>query len=616
MAKNIRKNKINNKDVSYLNRDFDSFRNELIRYARVHYGETVLDFSEASMAGMFVDLAAYVGDIMSFYQDHQFNELSLETAVEDKNIERLVRDSGVQITGSSPALVDVNLKVRVDALTNAAGAVVPDPNLMPIIRRGSVVASSSGIEFQLLEDVDFSEKDEAGELVALVEIGSADAQGIPKDYFLTMMGIFTSAKEIIETFAISDSFEPFRTITLKSKDVNEIIRVSDSDGDEYYEVENLTQDTVYIQQKNDLQDYLSVPQRLKMIPAPKRFETSTNRKSVKTTLRFGSGDENLFDEDVIPDPSEHAIKMYGDRKTLNFVSIDPNSFLSTTTLGISPRNTTLTIKYRAGGGVKHNVAASQIVSIRALITKFQESISSVQVSKIRASVTCINKTPAAGGEDQLTLQELRQIALSSQNAQGRIVTREDLMARVYSMPNRFGRVFRAGIRDNPSNPFSSHLHVLSRDAEGKLTFTSDSLKENLSIFLENYRLITDAIDIVDGKIINIGINYGLSCDPKFNTSIVLQSVNFKLQSYFDIRNFQIDQPIMLSELQNIILNTAGVVSMLSMNIVNLSGHVGANNYSDESYDPFRYKDRGILYPPPGSMFEVKYPDDDIKGRVK
>ena len=181
--------------------------------------------------------------------------------------------------------------------------------------------------------------------------------------------------------------------------------------------------------------------------------------------------------------------MYGDRKTLNFVSIDPNSFLSTSTLGISPRNTTLTIKYRAGGGVKHNVAASQIISVRSLITKFQESISSVQVSKIRASVTCINTSPAAGGEDQLTLRELRQIALSSQNAQGRIVTREDLMARVYAMPNRFGRVFRAGIRDNPSNPFSSHLHVLSRDAKGKLTFTSDSLKENLSVFLENYRLI-------------------------------------------------------------------------------------------------------------------------------
>ena len=160
------------------------------------------------------------------------------------------------------------------------------------------------------------------------------------------------------------------------------------------------------------------------------------------------------------------------------------------------------------------------------------------------------------------------------------------------------------------------MHVLSRDAKGKLTFTSDSLKENLSVFLENYRLITDAIDIVDGKIINIGLRYKVSCSPKFNTSIVAQSINFKLQDYFDIRNFQIDQPIMLSELQNIILNTAGVVSMLAMDVDNLTGTVGANSYSNESYDPYRYKDRGILYPPPGSMFEIKYPDDDIKGKVE
>jgi hypothetical protein len=616
MPKNIRKRKINFKDTTYLNRDFESFRNELIRYARVHYGDTILDFSEASLAGMFVDMAAYVGDIMSFYQDHQFNELSLETAVEERNIERLIRSAGVKITGASPSYVEVSLKLKIDAVAQTDGSTTPSAASLPVVRSGTVISSTSGVEFELLENIDFAEKDDDGELIATVEVASTNSDSVPTEYFLSRIGKFTSAKTIIETFIIPDIFKPFRTITLKNSDVNEIIRITDKDGDDYYEVDSLTQDTVYIKQKNDLADYLSVPERIKMIPAPKRFEKFTDRKSRKTTIRFGSGDEDVFDEDVVPDPSEHAVTFYGDRKSLPFVSIDPNKFLSTTTLGISPRNTTITVKYRSGGGVKHNVAASQITSVKSLITKFQTSVDPVTVSKIRSTVSCLNGTPAAGGENQLSLEEFRQIALSSQNAQSRIVTKEDLISRVYSLPNKFGRVFRAGVRDNPYNPFATHLHVLSRNASGKLEWTSSTLKENIGKFLENYRLITDAIDIVDGVIVNIGVDYSVSVDSKYNPDIVLQSVNFKLQEYFDIRNFQIDQPLMLSEIQNLIINTEGVVSMLEMDIISKEGTVGANSYTDVSYDPYQYKDRGILYPPPGGIFEVKFPNDDISGRVK
>ena len=177
-------------------------------------------------------------------------------------------------------------------------------------------------------------------------------------------------------------------------------------------------------------------------------------------------------------------------------------------------------------------------------------------------------------------------------------------------------MFRAGVRENPNNPFSTHLHVLSRDADGKLIFASDTLKENISQFLENYRLITDAIDIVDGQIINIGINYSITVSSKFNPDIVLQSVNVLIQEYMDIKNFQIDMPLYLSELQNLILNTEGVVSLLNMNIVSKEGVIGANMYTESSYDPHRFKDRGILYPSPGGIFEVKFPNDDIRGIVK
>ena len=200
----------------------------------------------------------------------------------------------------------------------------------------------------------------------------------------------------------------------------------------------------------------------------------------------------------------------------------------------------------------------------------------------------MNSEPAAGGENQLSLEEFRQIALASQNAQSRIVTKEDLISRVYSLPNKFGRVFRAGVRDNPYNPFATHLHVLSRNSSGQLEWTSSTLKENIGKFLENYRLITDAIDIVDGVIVNLGVEYSVSVDSKYNPDIVLQSINVKLQEYFDIRNFQIDQPLMLSEVQNLIINTEGVVSMLEMDITSKEGTVGANSYTDVSYNPYQY----------------------------
>lgn len=616
MARNIRKRKVNNKDISYLNRDFESFRNELVRYAKTHYSDTIQDYTESSLAGMFVDIAAYVGDTLSFYQDHQFNELSLETAVEEANIERLVRNSGIEITGASPAIVEIVLKIKVDAKVNSIGSYAPDASLLPIINNNSIFSSKKGINFELLENVDFSEVDENGELLATIDIAESNSNGFPLTYYVSKTGYATSGKTEVEEIPIGDTFVPFRQIVLGKSDISEIISIKDAEGDEYYEVKSLTQDTVYVRQKNDLPDFLSVPERLKLIPAPKRFERIFKSDSRNTSILFGSGNEDMFDEDVIPDPSEHAVKLFGDRKTLPFVTIDPNSFLSTSTLGISPKNTTLTIRYRHGGGVNHNVAANQVNAVKTLITKFQENTPTNKVASIRASLTCNNIQPASGGENPPTLKELRQLALSGQNSQGRIVTKEDLLARIYTMPNKFGRVFRAGIRNNPYNPFASHLHVVSRDDQEKLIHSSDSLKENLSKFLENYRLITDAIDIVDARIINIGVSYSITIDANESVDVTLQTVNAKLIEYFDIKNFQIDMPIIISEIQNIIQNTRGVISLLDFDIVGKPMTEGSNTYSEITFEALRYINRGILYPPPGGIFEVKYPNDDIKGRVR
>jgi len=391
--------------------------------------------------------------------------------------------------------------------------------------------------------------------------------------------------------------------------------VIDSSEDKYHEVESLTQDTVYERMENTRKDPELVQERIRVIPAPKRYIKFRSRTSGVTTLRFGAGNELKFDEDIIPDPSDHAIKLFGDRKTFSKISIDPNALLETNTLGISPRNTLLTITYRHGGGLDNNVPAGEIQSVKTLITKFNSSVPSSQVSEIRSTLSVTNRLPALGGENEPTLNELRTTAIFAKTSQGRVVTREDLIARVYSMPSNFGRVFRVSVRDNPSNPLSAQLHIISRDSLGKLILSPDVLKENLRLYLSQYRLISDAVDVLDAQIINLAFKYAVNTDAMSNPESVIQSINSSLKKYFKIENFQIDQPIMIGDIENIILNTRGVLSIGSIRFLNRIGTFENRQYSFESYSPIRNLDRGMLFPPRGGIFEFRHSNDDIIGRI-
>ena len=450
MARNIKKQIKIEKNVSYTSKDFLSLRNDLRRYTAVHFPSVLVDTSDSSLAGLLIDLAAYVGDNMTYYLDHQFNENSLERAVETENIERFVREAGVEVKGASPAIAPIKMTVNVPAVVEE-GEYFPNRDYLPKIKKESSFASNPGVDFYLLDDVDFAATNDDDELKASVEVGSVSS-GVPSSFDLTLTGFVTSGITSEETFPIDASFTPFRRITLNKDNVHEIISVKDSDDDEYYEVQSLTQSTVFQRMVNSRKDAEASPERLRLIHAPKRFVRERSSATGKTSLLFGSGNEEVFDEDIIPDPSEHAITLFGDKKVVDKVTIDPNSFLGTQTLGISPQNTTLTVRYRSGGGLDHNVGASQIVSIKSLITEFQIAVPTSIASAIRASISVTNVIPARGGEDEPTIEELRSIALFNQNAQNRVVTREDLIARVYSMPANFGRVYRVAVSDNPRNP--------------------------------------------------------------------------------------------------------------------------------------------------------------------
>jgi len=613
MAKNIKKEISKHKDISYSNRDFASIRNELKRFTTTHFNENIVDISDASLGGLLIDLAAYVGDVMSYYIDHQFNETSLETAIEEENVEKLIRATGVKIGGPGPAIVEVAFRIRVPA-TVISGQYVPNRAYLPKIKKETILTSTTGINFTLMDDINFAEVDEDNNLIATYKVGQLTGN-VPINFICELPGICTSSKTKKETFPIGNDLIPFRTLTLGQPDVTEITHVHDSDGDPYYEVESLTQDTVFRRFANSRSDAEYAPQRLHLQHAPKRFVTTRSSITKKTSLRFGAGDDMAFDEDIIPDPSEHAVTLYGDRQTTSKITIDPNSFLETQTLGISPRNTTITVMYRHGGALKHNVAAGSINSVKTLNTLFPTATPTSVATSIRSSLTVRNDTPAAGGEDAPSLEEMRTIAQFGRNSQNRVVTREDLLARVYSMPTNFGRIFRASVRDNPNNPQAAQLHIISRNAKGKLMLSPDTLKENLGLYLSKFRLVSDAIDILDASIINIGINYTVTVDASMNTDTTLNLINAKIGEYFQSKKWQIDQPIVTGEIENLILNTQGVVSLIELNFIGKHGTMNGMNYSETAYDTRRHMDRGYIFPLRGGMFELKFPNEDIVGKV-
>lgn len=598
------------KQRKFLNKDFDGFREDLYNYAKVHFPDKIKDFSETGLGGLFLELASYVGDVQSFYLDHQFHELSPETAVEARNIQAHIRSAGVEIVGSSPSVVNVTFSVEVPA-DNSVVPAVPMTSAMPLLYAGTQVQSQNGIQFELTEDIDFADVDNTGALLASVRISSRDTNNIVTAFVLERTEICISGFRSTESFSVNN-FEAFKKYTLGQENVTQVISVRDSQGNTYYEVGFLAQDTIYQALTNQNEDGDLVKENLQIIPCPYRFLRDMSIDTRLTTLTFGGGNAESLDNDIVPDPSEFALPLYG-KKTFSRFTLNPSNLLQTSTLGVIGTNTTITVEYRFGGGLSHNVGAGAISNIINLVLGFPRSPSTEVSAKVRQSLNARNDEPASGGEDAPNLDELKLRVAGARASQSRIVTKEDLLARVYTMPANFGRVFRASIRSNPNNPLSSLLYIISRNASGQLIVSPDSLKKNLAKYLNSYRMISDAIDVLDAQVINIQVEFVLVVDPDYNRALVLNNVLARLRQYFNIKYFEIDQPVVIDDIRNIIYNNTGILSLQSLNVRNISGIVGTRTYSDVQFDVTGNINRGLVIGPPGSIFEVRFKDNDLIG---
>ena len=619
------------KDVSYLGKDFGQFRTNLIEFTKQYFPNNYSDFNESSPGMIFIEMAAYVGDVLSYYTDTNLKESLLEQASEKSNVYELARSLGYEAKNMIPSIVKLDVYQIVPSI-GTGNNVKPDFNYALSIKTGMRIKQSTGnSQFRTLAPVNFaySSSYDATE----VTIYDTDTSTKTPTYYLLKKQVNAISGEVKTSTFTFQSPVAYDKIVLPDTNIIEILSVEESDGDNWYRVPYLAQDTIFepvpniIENDPELSVYRStVPYLLKLKKTSKRFITRT-RSDNRTELQFGAGISSNNDEEIIPNPDNVGNGLAGFRRDVD-VDIDPSNFLYTRTYGQAPSNTTLTVTYTVGNGISDNVPSNTINQINFI--EFFEDLNSTKSGAIlnyaKTTVAVNNEKPAAGGKTGDSIIEIKNNALANFATQNRLVTKDDYIIRAYSMPVNYGSVAKTYIVPDDQitqqdleisrtpNPLALNMYVLGYNENKQLVELNSAIKENLKTYLGYYRMLTDAVNIKNAFIINIGVDFKISVLPNYNSNDVLIRCIDALKTYFDIDKWQINQPIVKSEVLNILGNTKGVQSVFSVSFNNT--YDADLGYSGNIYDLSAADRKGIIYPSlDPSIFEVKFPNKDIVGQV-
>jgi hypothetical protein len=591
--------------IRYTSRDFDSIREDLVQYAKRYYPDTFKDFSEASFGSLMIDTVAYVGDMLSFYVDYQANESFLDSAVEPNNIIRLAREHGYKFKGPAAAVGDVTFYSLVPANSTGLG---PDVRYLPILKKGTMLASTAGGSYILTQDVRFDNPKNF-----IIAARTNPTTGIPTEYAVKSKGPVISGKYETKSFSIG-SFQKFRKVTIDDSRVVEIISVIDSEGHEYHEVEYLSHDVIYKSVPNkDSNTRDNAPSLMRPFTAPRRF--ITERKDGRVILQFGQGSDSLLATPKLSEPSNVVLQRFG-KSYVTDSSFDPSDLTGTDKLGIGPANTTLLITYRRNTANSANAAVGAIKKITTAKVEFNDmSISNnTTAASVIRSIECGNEEPINGSIGSPTVEEIRRRTIDFFPTQNRAVTAADYEALAYAMPSEFGAIKRCRIvRDQDSLKRNLNMYVLAEATDGSLTTANSALKQNLKEWLNRYRMINDTIDILDGKVVNLGIEFTILSDNDVNRYDVLSQA---LQDIRDkaVRSMFIGERFMITDVYKVLNATRGVADVISVKMTNKRG--GRYTQSGMDIDAFLSTDGRYLSCPDNVAFEIKYPLSDIKGTVK
>ena len=616
-----------NKEVRYLNKDFSQFRNNLIEFSKQYFPNTYQDFNESSPGMMFIEMASYVGDVMSYYVDSQFKESLLGYSEELRTLYAMAQSFGYKPRLSSPSTTTLEIFQLVPA-TGTGNNVAPDYNYALNIKAGTRVETADGVVFRTIEDCDM--RYDSARSVRDTEVFERDSETeTPTFYFIKKNVRAQSGNITSEDFSFGGA-KKYDKVLLSNPNVIEIISCVDSDGNNWSEVDSLAQDTIFDEIENTSgNDPLysansdSVPYMLRLKRVSKRF-VAHKRPDSKTELRFGAGISDNADEEIIPNPDNVGSNLPGSPTKL-FQEFDPSNFLKTNTYGQAPSNTTLTITYQFGGGAQDNVAAGRINKITGITFDIDETnLVSSTTSFVKTSVRASNIEASSGGMGAEGVEELRENIKAFFQAQNRAVTKEDYIVRTYALPDKFGNIAKAYIvqddvlseneeQETQPNPLALNLYILGLDTNRHLQNVNDAVKENLKVYLSRFRTVTDAVNIKNAFVINIGVDCNITTKGGFDHQIVIANVNERIKQFFNIDRWQINQPIILSELQNVITNEVeGVASVTNITITNDNTFSSIEGYSGNRYNIGSATIDGIVYPAKDpSIFEVKLPNKDI-----
>ena len=633
------------KEVRYLNKDFSQIRNNLIEFSKQYYPNTYKDFNESSPGMMFIEMASYVGDVMSYYVDSQFKESLLGYSEELRTLYSMAQTFGYKPRLTAPSQVTLDIFQLVPA-KGTASSIEPDYDYALNIPVGARVETSDGVTFRTIQGCDFRYNNTTSS-PRVTTVFETDSNDSPTFYLLKKQVQAQSGAITSEDFTFT-SAKKYSRIKLSNTNIIDIISVVDSDGNNWNEVDSLAQDTVFDEVENnsnndsELAQYSDdAPYLLKLKRVSRRF-TTYRRPDGKTELRFGAGVSDNADEDIIPNPDNVGSNL-PDSPSKIYETFDPSNFLKTKTYGLAPSNTTLSISYQYGGGLQDNVGVDEINKIAGITLEIDTTnLSQSTLDTVKQSVRISNPEASSGGLGAESVDELRENIKAFFQAQGRAVTKEDYIIRTYALPDKYGNIAKAyivqddqlsgtpqsnytiaqedvgkplsEIQNRIPNPLALNLYVLGYNSNRKLSLVNDAVKQNLKTYLSRFRPITDAVNIKNGYVINIGVEYKIITKSNFTQEQVLGLVNERVSEFFNIDNWQINQPIVLSDLGYEISLVDGVASVTDINIVNK--YRTSQGYSGNGYDVDGALKNGILYPSlDPSIFEVKFPLKDIRGEV-
>jgi len=588
--------------INYTNREFSEIRQDLLEMAERFYPDTFQDFSEASFGAMMLDAVAYVGDQLNFYLDYNINESFLDTSFQYNNVVRHGRALGYKHAGRASTFGEANVYVQIPAAGSGLG---PDTRYIPILKRGTRFTSRNGLSFILVHNVDFNDPSNP------VIVSQVDpTTGAPTFYAIQATGQVVSGKLSQQTIKVG-AFERFKKVRLSDRNIVEIISVFDSEGNQYYEVEYLAQDMIYKEIPNDNFKNDNVPSILKPMLVSRKFVTENTRDGYY--LQFGSGDAN--ETDIVASPQSVAVDVFGKNYVTN-TTFDPTRLSKNISYGIVPSNTSLFVVYRTTNNTNSNVAAGALNMVVSPIIEFENRsvLSAAQTSYLVSTIEVSNTKPITGDVTSPSTSEIKRRIYDTFPTQNRAVTQADYESIAYRMPSKYGSIKRCTvIKDQSSLKRNLNMYVVSENSFNKLTLTNNTIKQNLQTWLNNYRMVNDTIDILDPYIINLGVDFVLKLKPgKSKTDIQALAVD-KIRKLF-AEGFFVGEAMFISSIYTALKDIESVLDVSSVKINNKSG----GQYSPTAFviNKNMSPDGSQLLCPANAIFEIKYPEVDIRGKIK